>query len=557
MSTITRHAVTASTTDLAPTLSADYPAGLFVPTGPPVWGDGTTTPAGWGTSVPQLAISSATDARGLPVLHLSAPAAVPVGFSGMYRVFLPGTALPAGLYRVAAWVATAGSSAVSARARLSANGASTQHVAGPSAVPLGPEFVEVWSVQRLQGTPVDQFVHIEQQRTATGAVTGVLVAGVSVTPVAYTDTLDLHPTAASITLDESWSPYARATLTCPAPAPDVVARLDPRRPTRIKLTTRRAVGDAALARDLPDLLPPGMRASHLSAAFAGPPPRTAAYLSQLVGAPYQTPARVDLATERTYDLMLRARSVDHVAGTLTLECTSDEMALQDLARWDVDFRPELRPPTTTSLVALVRWALDLLGWDLAAGARDVTIDPTSVVWNLGEQLWDFLDAHIRAANRRLWCDEQRRWHLTEPMTGTTGAPVMVERPTAAVDTLSRGDGYADTTVVVYEWTDDQGQQQRAYGYADWSTGQPVTLVQRWNAPGDVTRASEAADGLRRRAATRGRQVDVEAVADPTVTPGRPLVVTGTTTAVQQAMVSAVTWDYPADVMTIRSRDAAT
>lgn len=545
--TITRH-----------TLAAETTAGGYYRRDPaPLFGARTDVVGhpSWAPPTSGVTLSAVLDPDiGRTVVRSVAGPSAPVRASMMRDV----PVLAPGFYRVAARVRAATTVPVRADVTLTANGATVARVTGSTGTLVVGSYVELWEIVQVTGTATAMFGHVSHQRETTpaGATTQLLVDGWSITRVTYADVVDLRPTDAQVTVDESWTPYARATLTCPVPQDDVLSRLDPRTATRVRLTQRRAVGASRTAAELPALLP-GPTAAAWTARHAGPPVWTVARLSALTGAPYDTPPRLDLDATRTLDLMLRTRTVDHVAGTMTLELTSDEAALLDFARYDTDFTERLRPPTTTSLAALVRWALGLLGWQLDAGAVDATIDPTAVVWNLGESLWDFLDAHVRASNRRLWCDEQRRWRLSVPHTGTTGTPVVVERPTSAVDVLSRGQGYADTVVVIYEWTDETGEAQRVHGVSDWSTGQPVTLVQRWATPSTLAQATQAAAGLRRRAASRGRQVDVEAVADPGVTPGRPLVVTGTTTPLTDAMVSAVTWSYPDDVMTIRTRDATT
>jgi hypothetical protein len=95
--------------------------------------------------------------------------------------------------------------------------------------------------------------------------------------------------AGSVTLDEGWSPYAKAQLTLALP--DVATRtmLDPRANPRVTITTQRSV---------------------------------------LAGASFV------VQSSRTFDLVVRGWTVDHNADTLTLGLASDEALLQDIALID-------------------------------------------------------------------------------------------------------------------------------------------------------------------------------------------------------------------------------
>lgn len=49
---------------------------------------------------------------------------------------------------------------------------------------------------------------------------------------------------ASVTLDESWSPYAQVNLTCPLPAPETLAQIDPRDGTRVQMWLHQRFGES-------------------------------------------------------------------------------------------------------------------------------------------------------------------------------------------------------------------------------------------------------------------------------------------------------------------------
>ncbi|SMQ73456.1 hypothetical protein [Agreia sp. VKM Ac-1783] len=95
----------------------------------------------------------------------------------------------------------------------------------------------------------------------------------------------------SITLDEGWSPYVRGTITIAIPALATLARLDPRTNPRLSVSA-----GCTFQWNGVDLN-----------GFYLPP------------------------TSRTFNVVLRERTVDHVAGEVTLTLASDEALLQDYA----------------------------------------------------------------------------------------------------------------------------------------------------------------------------------------------------------------------------------
>jgi hypothetical protein len=262
-----------------------------------------------------------------------------------------------------------------------------------------------------------------------------------------------------------------------------------------------------------------------------------------------------LTSSRRLDVHLRSREVDYVAGTMRLELTSDEMYLQDFARYDTS-TSTWTPPATSSLRVLVNWALGLFGWALQSTGTDATIDAAKVIWNLGETLWSFLDAYIRGSGKRLWCDESRKWYLTDSIPTAAGVATIAAL-TTCTDTLSRSDeAYGDAAVMEYTWTDAAGMAHRDYAYA-YTPGlvTPRTVVQRFTdqqpAPGAV---GVGVARLRTRAMSRGRNIRARAVSSYAVTPGQQALITTPVTTITGALVSAVTWTLPEDEMDVTTRD---
>lgn len=391
---------------------------------------------------------------------------------------------------------------------------------------------------------------------AIGLTTGVPVTvywdDVVMSEMAELTALDLRPESASVTLDESWSPYVRASITCPLPAADALPKIDPRVMNRVRLLLSQADLESRTAAYLTSLYA-GKTATYLTTTYAG---KTAAWLTDLFGDQYNAVTDLTRNQRRTMDLMLRTRSLDYVAGTMTLELTSDEILLQDFVR------PESAsgvfvPPTTHSLRAMVNWGLGFIGASLTpTETTDYYIFPEQVIFQVGDSIWEFLDAFVRANNLRLWSDERRVWHLTPPQTGAAGT-ANLRSVVELGDTLTRDDpGYGDATVILYTWTDAAGLTQSAYGNYYLPTMQyPKMFVQRFNSPNTGVIGSPATV-LRDRTITRGRAVTVQAVSDYTVTPGQSATISTPVTTVTGAMVSAVTWQWPQDEMNIRTRDAS-
>lgn len=146
---------------------------------------------------------------------------------------------------------------------------------------------------------------------------------------------------AKITVDDSWSPYVQATLTCWTPDESVLDLLDPRDGVRVVVTVGKTFGD-------------------------------------------WNPSGIYTDQERVLNLVLRGRDVDHNAGQITLTLESDEALLQDFGL--VATAPERI--YGLSVKAAVVYALAKIGAVLAAGAADANVqnqvtDPvvTNVVAN--------------------------------------------------------------------------------------------------------------------------------------------------------------------------------
>jgi hypothetical protein len=150
---------------------------------------------------------------------------------------------------------------------------------------------------------------------------------------------------------------------------------------------------------------------------------------------------------------------------------------------------------------------------------------------------------------RFYCDEARRWYLVTADLLVDGTVVVASGFNAVegTETISRSEEWYDSVVVRYAWTDSTGTRREAFDAA--GTGGRVLTVDRdtpWPGVG-------AAVAIRGRAEGKGRVLDLTAIADPDVTPWKSLSVTLPTTPTQTGIVTSVTFDYPDDVMTVKSR----
>lgn len=144
---------------------------------------------------------------------------------------------------------------------------------------------------------------------------------------------DLGIVGGNVTLDESWAPYAQASLDIAMPSETVAELLDPREDRRIEIS---------VSADYP--------------------------LSDI---PSQT---------RTFNLGLRERTIDHEAGTIRLDLSSDEALLMDKVL--VSDEPIDYWDHRASLRAIINAALAEVGAALEPGTDDADMTPHWNVTNL-------------------------------------------------------------------------------------------------------------------------------------------------------------------------------
>ena len=389
---------------------------------------------------------------------------------------------------------------------------------------------------------------------------------------------------ASITMDESWAPYVQASLkTILDPA--TVDQLDPRLGGRVKVyvsqqygtsdklsslsstyggLTVAAVTTVWTGKTVADLsswyfapfnpsgsnklsrltsLYSGQTIASLTSAWAG------FFLYQLSEMYYRSyPDGINNNYERGFDLTIRSRKINLVEGTVDIELASDEALLQDYAL----VSSTNYSPASLQLRNVVKEVLALIGAYLEPGATDATITAAAALWAPGQDAWDYLSSLIQQAKLRLYCDEKRMFHLVDDTFTQSGLAEFwgvgtIKSADQSID-LNNGEWF-DAVVVKYTWVNDLGATVIRYDTASVPGYSKVKQFElTTNYPG-----AGAAQRILDRATARGKQLDVTTVSNYMVQPSMATDIYITGQPTEHVYIKAVSWNYPADEMTITTR----
>lgn len=179
-------------------------------------------------------------------------------------------------------------------------------------------------------------------------------------------------------------------------------------------------------------------------------------------------------------------------------------------------------------------------------------DPQLLYQEPGVKDWDLIAPLVQQAGLRLFCDEQRRWYLVDPVTYTPGGSVALPTSHEATDVISRENGdWCDAVVVSYRWigTDGLGKQAWDAATAGGTCLLAVDIARPYPGPG-------AATAILARYQGRGRVQELTAPPDLTTAPGMALTTTLPNTPNQGGAVSKVEFVFSEDTidMNIRARD---
>lgn len=360
----------------------------------------------------------------------------------------------------------------------------------------------------------------------------------------------------SFTVDEGWSPYVQATLVCKTPAS--LVGVDPRGAARVLLRVGQTFGDSPKVSALTALFAgPAKRVSGVTAAWVG---KSIAQITAMFFIPFNG-FGIRASTRRFANLGLRRRSIDRLADTVTLTLASDEALLQDYALvGGATFTPQIVSVEYpfVDLRSTVMSVLELIGTMLHTSGPIFTanIDPETSKWSPGQSAWDYLAPLVQKAGGRLWCDEQRRWFLTQANLTTPGLVPLSYANTAVDirDEINRDGDWCDAVVVIYKWSVplNGGGVQQFVQYDTAAISSP-TRVRTFTYEDTIFPGTGAAQQILTRALSLGRSLEVSALSDYTLSPGQATTVTTLPGDVTAVVVTAVTFNWPANEMSIKTR----
>jgi len=192
----------------------------------------------------------------------------------------------------------------------------------------------------------------------------------------------------------------------------------------------------------------------------------------------------------------------------------------------------------------------------STSTRTALIDrsPELLHWKPGVSAWEFIQPVFQAAGMRLFCDEQRRWYLVDGSTYIAAGSQQFSDETNLIeanDEIARdNDEWYDAASVTYRWIDgDTGTvQERIDYFAEPGATRTKTWVIERPYPGPGF-----AEYAVKRAAGKGRTLDLTAVSLYDATPSQPVTVTLPDTPIQTGVLRSVTFDLTDDRMRLTTR----
>lgn len=345
-------------------------------------------------------------------------------------------------------------------------------------------------------------------RTLTHRVTALLATAAG-------DVLPLDLEAARTTFDGSRTPRVTARLTCRLPTDQsLLDRIDPRTATRVVLSAGYARPDG-----LDDVQP-------------------------------------------IADLALRSRYADRPSDTLEVALAGDEALFADggpAAGITVN---------QSSLVNAIRFCVeDVLGpqtWNVTASSAGAAINEYTADTDRVDLVNDYRDR----IGADVYVDEARVWNIanapalaaTPNHTMTVGAAGTITASNAGLDReLDGPDGWYNRVYLLYRWRDAGGVEQtvatsRSVTTGPYSvTGNLRTLRVERKVATTLAQAGTVAANMVARTVTRGRTFTVTGVAAYWLRPGMTVAVQLPIGGLELHLVTAVTFDHFAGLMTVTTR----
>lgn len=399
------------------------------------------------------------------------------------------------------------------------------------------------------------------------------------------DSVLVEPISTNVTMDETWTPSVRASVTLPTSS--VPAGLDPRVATFIGLRLQQDFGDLIYAYELTNDYTP-VTVSSITAAYA--PNVEVGRITRDYSAPWNifeaglpistvttaytpvTPLKLTnagladvwrmsdfLHSSGTFNpepstifdsyLMLRKVTKDYVSGETTLELTSTEAILHDnIGSYDSDIIWTFF--TTRELVNF--FLSGVIGKTLVPGEGDFTYStPYGAAWRPEQTGWDYIYEIVTAAGLVLYADEAGEWHLVETgaVTGdlTLSDTDNITTLTSVIDRNNKN--FFDSATIIYSGGVLLPNQD-VYTMPG-STFHKERYFDRTklNPPG-----AQGAQTMVERAVTRGEIYTVEAISNYDARPRQTMTIDVTGEPVKTAIIQSVSWSLPSDRMSIDIRD---
>lgn len=320
--------------------------------------------------------------------------------------------------------------------------------------------------------------------------------------IVHVDAFDLQPISATITADETWSPYYQGTIVfAQIFGETLTGAIDPRAWPTVRVTYTKYDADG-------------------------------------VSNP------VVLLDVR---LLVRSYDVDPIAGTTTLKVSSKEVKLQDVRNATTADVPR----GAQSMAQVVNYALGQVGEPVTSSVPGGSFVAPATTWQAGQDLWSWVDGMLRGANAILW-------HFPDPTvdywmaaaadnSGRYGGNFNVVQGTnlvAAHYGLDAEKDWADAAVAIYQWTASGAPQRKVYA----SKGGTVhrTIANTYNTPDP---GYDPTPSLRAVASKRGLYMTVDMLADQRVLTGWTCFVT-LDTGTYLGCARRLTWNYPQDTISV-------
>jgi hypothetical protein len=369
----------------------------------------------------------------------------------------------------------------------------------------------------------------------------------------------VRPISGSLTLDESWEPYAQGTLTIEAP--ESLAPFDPRNspPPRVGIEMMQEFYETQPVLKITDAYGAGTVAGLTAAWGSGTLAQVTAVYTVLYVDPIKEPVI------RTANLSILGYSTGP-DGLLELELASDDAYLE--GHTHRGSANNLLPLTLTDYVrTIVQEVLPNANFVEMGPQMDLSPykDPESgsgyISWSIGEGAREKFQTFIEKAAARVWADETgNSWHMASSPRNTS-ASLSVTALTDWSDELSRYDadfanavGISDIYTLNYGDNDDSAFQLKSWDFATSGPGPYRWLIINRdtglrNAPG-----TGQAGYVLGRTLSLGRAVSITAVNNFQTNPGDAISVTFPNESTISGRVSSVSWDFESGEMSVRVRD---